>query len=102
MKEYNRGDIASGIGGYSTDYINALQNIAGNSGNFAINPAEAINYYDPVSMQQAGIAADSNYARALAAQEALGATNPQARNAALSQYSNISSLQEILRQLGYM
>jgi len=94
---------ATNMGSGVQAYLNNLQNIASGSKNFDIDPAQVTNSYDPVSMQQAGIqAAASNYQKALAAQEALGATSTQARNSALSQYGNISSLQEILRQLGYM
>lgn len=94
---------AANLSNGANEYLNNLNNIAANSSNYSLTPAQAINSYDPVSIQQAGIqAAASNYQKALAAQEALGATTPQARNTALSQYGNISSLQEILRQLGYM
>jgi hypothetical protein len=103
MQDYNTGNMAANMSQYSNPYINDFKNIAGSLADYALTPAQVQNSYDPVSMQQAGIqAAASNYQKALAAQEALGATTPQARNTALSQYGNISSLQEILRQLGYM
>jgi hypothetical protein len=100
---YNNGEIGAGLSTLPNSYITNFNNTANSLGDYSLTPAQAQNTYDPVSIQQAGIqAAASNYQKALAAQEALGATTPQARNTALSQYGNISSLQEILRQLGYM
>ena len=45
--------------------------------------------------------AGSNYAKYLAAQDLLGANNPTAINAQVGNNGNVSSLQQILRQLGY-
>lgn len=102
MQDYNTGNMAANMSQYSNPYINDFKNIAGSLADYSLTPSEVQNNYDPTSFQQAGMYANSNYQKALAAQEALGATTPQARNTALTQYGNISSLQEILRQLGYM
>jgi len=102
LDAYNGSDGAASLTSVPNNYISNLQTIAGNSKSFTPEAATANNAYTPTSFQQLGQMTNSNYAKALAAQEALGATTPQAQNTALSQYSNISSLQNILKQLGYM
>lgn len=98
--EYNLPN-ASNLGSIPTSYINNLSKLAADSAAFNLDPAQVNNPYDPTTMQQAGQYAGNNYAKYLAAQDLLGANNPTAINAQVGNNGNVSSLQQILRQLGY-
>ena len=94
---YNGAQNAASIANIN-DYVNALQNVAANSQNFNLTPAEVTNPYVATSMQQAGMDANSNYARML--QElAGGANNVGVTNTAYNPNANVSSLAQVLKAL---
>lgn len=81
------------------NYAAALNNLARNSAYFGAATPEVTNPYEATSMEQAGQYANSNYARLLAAQEALGANPTGATNSSIGTNTGVSSLAQILRAL---
>ena len=81
------------------NYAAALQNAARNSTNFIAMPTEVTNPYEATSMQQAGVEANSNYARMLQELGNLGANNTGAVNTSIGANRGVSSLEQILRAL---
>lgn len=96
---YNGGSGAAGMGSAINSYLANLQNIANASQYVDMMAAEAQNDYNPTSMEQAGMYANSNYARLKEAQEALGANPTGATNTTLANNGGVSSLAQILRAL---
>ena len=80
------------------DYAAALNNLARNSAYFSAMPTEITNPYEATSMQQAGVEANSNYARMLQELGNLNANNG-AYNSSINTNSGVSSLAQILRAL---
>lgn len=101
LDAYNGVNGAASLKAVPNNYTNQLTNIADALKQYQLDPAQVNNPYDPTTMQQAGQFAGSNYAKYLAAQDLLGANNPTAINAQVGNNGNVSSLQQILRQLGY-
>ena len=101
LDAYNGVNGAASLKAVPSNYTNQLTNIADALKQYQLDPAQVNNPYDPTTMQQAGQFAGSNYAKYLAAQDLLGANNPTAINAQVGNNGNVSSLQQILRQLGY-
>lgn len=98
FNEYDLGGTAK-MGTAANDYINNLQNLARNSAYFNAMPTEITNPYEATSMQQAGVEANSNYARMLQELGNLGANNTGAVNTSIGANRGVSSLEQILRAL---
>lgn len=100
----------SQVGSLAMDpsYLNALQSVLGNMGDYTYTPSTATNSYTPANVTQANsAAADANYAKYLA-QARLDASNGlnvgsvkgNLFNAAANGDLDINSLYRILKQLG--
>ena len=85
--------------GNLNNYAAALNNLARNSAYFNATPTEITNPYEATSMQQAGVEANSNYARMLQELGNLGANNTGAVNTSIGANRGVSSLEQILRAL---
>ena len=85
--------------GNLNNYAAALNNLARNSAYFNATPTEITNPYEATSMQQAGLEANSNYARMLQELGNLGANNTGAVNTSIGANRGVSSLEQILRAL---